>query len=83
MKSTGIVRKLDELGRIVIPKELRTTYGIKEGDPIEIMTTEDGILLKLYRPGCSCCNTVSGLIEINGIRLCADCIQKFANGGAR
>lgn len=83
MKSTGIVRKLDELGRITIPKELRTTYGLSEGDPIEIMTTEDGILLKMYRPGCSCCNAVSNLVEVNGIRLCADCIQKFVRGGQR
>ena len=83
MKSTGIVRKLDELGRITIPKELRTTYELSEGDPIEIMTTEDGILLKLYRPGCSYCNTVSNLVEVNGIRLCANCIQKFVRGGQR
>lgn len=83
MKSTGIVRKLDELGRITIPKELRTTYGIKEGYPIELTTAEEGILLKLYRPGCSCCNAVSGLTEVNGIRLCADCIQKFVRGGQR
>ena len=83
MKSTGIVRKLDELGRIVIPKELRTTFGIKEGDPIEITTSEEGILMKLYRPGCSCCNEVSELTEVNGIRLCAACIQKFVRGGQR
>ena len=49
MKSTGIVRRMDDLGRIVVPKELRTTYGIKEGDPIEIMTDERGILLAPYR----------------------------------
>ena len=83
MKSTGIVRRMDDLGRIVVPKELRTTYGIKEGDPIEMMTDERGILLAPSPLGCICCNEAMDLTEVNGIRLCGNCIQKFVRGGQR
>ena len=48
MKATGIVRRIDELGRIVIPKEIRRVLRIREGDPIEIYTDADGVLLKKY-----------------------------------
>lgn len=50
MKSTGIVRKVDELGRIVLPKELRNTLEIKEKDPLEIFVDEDKIILRKYTP---------------------------------
>lgn len=50
MKATGIIRRIDDLGRVVIPKEIRRSLGIKEGDPMEIFTTREGeILLKLYQ----------------------------------
>ena len=48
MKSTGIIRRIDDLGRIVIPKEIRRTLRIGEGSPMEIFVTEEGILLKKY-----------------------------------
>lgn len=48
MKATGIVRRIDDLGRVVIPKEIRRAYGIKEGDPLEIFTSEDGITVRPY-----------------------------------
>lgn len=50
MRSTGLVRRIDDLGRVVIPKEIRNNLLIQEGDPLEIFTTEDGILLKRYVP---------------------------------
>lgn len=50
MKATGIVRRIDNLGRIVVPKELRSRYGWTQGDPIEIYTTDDGVLLRKYKP---------------------------------
>ena len=51
MKATGVVRRIDDLGRIVIPKEIRRTLRIKEGDPLEIFTEKDGdIILKKYSP---------------------------------
>lgn len=49
MKATGIIRRVDDLGRIVIPKEIRRIYGIADGSPIEIFTTDNGIALKKYR----------------------------------
>lgn len=50
MKATGIVRRIDELGRVVIPKEIRKTLRIREGDPLEIYTDTDELLLKKYSP---------------------------------
>ena len=52
MKSTGIVRKVDELGRIVLPKELRQTLNINERDPIEIFVDNSSIILQKYEPAC-------------------------------
>ncbi|MFT8872294.1 MAG: AbrB/MazE/SpoVT family DNA-binding domain-containing protein [Sporolactobacillus sp.] len=70
MKSTGIVRKVDELGRVVIPIELRRTMGIKEGDPLEIFTEDDRIIFKKYVPtmACQITNEVSpdNLVLANG-----------------
>ena len=50
MKATGIVRRIDDLGRIIIPKEIRATMGIKEGDPFELFTDSDGVYFKKYIP---------------------------------
>lgn len=55
MKSTGIVRKIDELGRVVIPKELRKVLSIEEKDGLEIFTESDKIILRKYVPGCTFC----------------------------
>lgn len=61
MKATGIIRRIDELGRIVIPKELRRTLHIKDGDPIEIFTAEDGVIaLRKYEPS----NSVLSYLEL-------------------
>ena len=57
MKSTGIVRKVDELGRITLPKELRRTLGIESGDPAEIFIDGDQIILKKYKPNMACAVT--------------------------
>ena len=48
MKATGVVRRIDELGRVVIPKEIRRAYGLEEGDPLEIFTSEEGIIFHPY-----------------------------------
>ena len=58
MKSTGIVRKVDQLGRIVLPKELRRTYKLDVGDEIEIFTEENMVVLKKYEPACIFCGKV-------------------------
>ncbi len=77
MKSTGIVRKLDQLGRIVIPKELRTTFDIKETDPIEIYVDGTDIVLRKYQKSCVFCGESDGLVEFGGKVVCADCLKKI------
>jgi len=84
MKATGIVRRVDELGRIVIPKEIRRTFRIEEMDPLEIYVEDDMIILKKYVPGCEICNNADGLIEVSGHHFCHDCAEKIiqaAKGG--
>lgn len=78
MKATGIVRRVDSLGRLVLPMELRRILGIKEEDPMEIFTTEDGILIRPYKPGCICCGSSEDLVEFNGVSLCRACIHEFS-----
>ena len=77
MKSTGVVRKVDELGRIVLPKELRTILNINEKDSIEIFTDDDKIILQKYQPACTFCNNANDIIYFNGKRVCAECISKI------
>ena len=63
MKETGIVRRIDELGRVVIPKEIRKTMRIKEGDPLEIFTDRETLLLKKYSPVAAIEDTVKTVVE--------------------
>lgn len=83
MKKTGIVRRVDELGRVVIPVELRNTMGIDEKDGIEIYVDEDKIILKKNIPGCMVCgHAKEGMQGIGDKLVCRDCLedtyQKFA-----
>ena len=77
MKSTGIVRKMDELGRIVLPMEIRKVMDIKEKDAIEIFTDEDKIILQKYQPACIFCNQVENVMYFSGKRVCAACVEKL------
>ncbi|MDR5582850.1 AbrB/MazE/SpoVT family DNA-binding domain-containing protein [Paenibacillus larvae] len=80
MKVTGIVRKLDELGRVVIPKELRTTLGIGEKDALEIYVDGERIMLKKYNPGCYLCGGISGDLQtFFGRNICQKCIEEISN----
>ena len=79
MKATGIVRKLDQLGRIVIPKELRNTFYLKEDDPIEIFVDGNDIILRKYQPACIFCNDASDVIQYEGKNICKNCIKKIKN----
>jgi AbrB family transcriptional regulator (stage V sporulation protein T) len=66
MKTTGIIRRIDDLGRVAIPKEIRRTMGIHEGDPLEIFTENDGIIFKKYNTGENIAELVRGIIiDIN------------------
>lgn len=77
MKSIGIVRKIDELGRIVLPKELRNTMKIKEGDPIEIYVDGQSIILKKYEPDCIFCGQAKDVISYENKNICRPCISKI------
>ena len=77
LKSTGIVRKVDELGRVVIPIELRRTLGISEKDPIEIFTDDNRIVLKKFEVACTFCGSVDQLESFEGRMICLDCIKKL------
>ena len=79
MKSTGIVRKVDELGRIVLPIELRRTLDIAERDALEIFVSEDTIMLKKYQPACVFCDSSKNIISYKGKNVCADCIGKLTD----
>ncbi len=75
MKSIGIVRKVDELGRIVLPIELRRTLGIEEKDRIEIFVDGESIILRKYQPACIFCDNAKDIINYKGKNICPDCIR--------
>lgn len=75
MKSTGIVRKIDELGRLVIPKELRRILDLNEKDPVEIFTDGDQIILRKYSPSCIFCDESQDVIEFKGKKVCKKCLE--------
>lgn len=77
VKSTGIVRKVDELGRIVLPKELRVTLDIKEKDALEIYVDGEQILLKKYAPACIFCNNAGDVVSFHGKNVCRECLEKL------
>ncbi|MBQ8589000.1 MAG: AbrB/MazE/SpoVT family DNA-binding domain-containing protein [Firmicutes bacterium] len=79
MKATGIVRKVDELGRIVLPIELRRTLGIEIKDPIEIYVDGDYIVLKKYEPACIFCGNAKDVSRIHDKNVCANCINELKN----
>lgn len=77
MKATGITRPIDELGRIVIPKELRRNLGIKEKDLVEIFTDGGDIILRKYNPGCHFCNRRKKLVNVCGLDICQNCLAEI------
>ncbi|MBC9783515.1 AbrB/MazE/SpoVT family DNA-binding domain-containing protein [Heliobacterium chlorum] len=78
MKSTGIVRKVDELGRVVIPIELRRTMGIEEKDPLEIYVNEHQIILQKYEPACVFCGNAKNVQNFRGKIVCEECVSSMA-----
>lgn len=81
MKSTGIVRRVDELGRIVIPIELRNKLKIAERDAIEIYVDGSSIVLKKYEETCVFCGSNKDVVEYKNKLICAKCAQNLANIG--
>lgn len=79
MKSTGVVRKVDELGRVVIPIELRRTLGIAEKDALEIYVDKEKIILKKYEPACIFCGNAENVQHFHGKNICIECAQEMAD----
>lgn len=75
MKATGIVRKVDELGRIVIPKELRSVMGMTEGAPLEIFVHGNSIILKKYQTDCVFCGNDENLKRFMDKLICPQCLK--------
>ena len=77
MKSTGIVRNIDDLGRVVIPKEVRKVLDLKNKDPIEIFTDGSFVLLQKYEPFCIFCHNSDDIEPFEGKNVCGSCISKM------
>jgi transcriptional pleiotropic regulator of transition state genes len=82
MKPAGIVRKVDQLGRIVLPKSLRRRYLMNEGDPIEILVQGDHIILERYRPRCVFCTSVEGVVDFKDKYICRICVAELEGSRA-
>ena len=79
MKSTGVVRRVDELGRIVIPIELRRTLDIAEKDALEIYVDGEQIILKKYEPACIFCGDARDVTNYRGKNICTKCLEQIKN----
>lgn len=78
MRSTGIVRRLDELGRVVLPMELRKTLKLVDRDPLEIFINDDMVILKKYCPSCIFSGSMDNLIEYKGHKVSGDVLEELA-----
>lgn len=83
MKTSGIIRHIDELGRIVIPKEMRRTLEIAAEDPVEIVMEGDSIRLKKYQTSCVFCGSSEDLSDFKGKTLCRTCLEELKNADAQ
>ncbi|MDU1597640.1 MAG: AbrB/MazE/SpoVT family DNA-binding domain-containing protein [Clostridium perfringens] len=77
LKSTGVVRKLDQLGRIVLPKELRTVLNLKEKDALEIYVDGEQIILKKYEPACVFCGDAREVVNYRGKNICKKYLEEM------
>ncbi len=77
MKSTGIVRKVDELGRIVLPIEMRRTLDIAEKDALEIYVEGSSVILKKYKPSCIFCDSTKDVQDFKGKNVCPKCLKEL------
>lgn len=77
MKSTGIVRRIDNLGRVVLPIELRRIFDIDKEDPVEIFVDDNYIMLKKYQPACIFCNDAKDVVNFKGKNICQKCLAEI------
>ncbi len=78
MKATGIVRKVDEVGRFVLPIETRRILGLEEKSEIEIFVENDTVVLKKYHSSCMFCQNTNDLTSLHGKNICKNCIDELA-----
>ena len=78
MKSTGVIRRVDELGRVVIPKEIRKTLAIEEKDPMEIYIDGNAIVLKKVESSCIFCGSDKNLFEYRDKVICKKCLENLS-----
>lgn len=81
MKSTGVVRKIDELGRIVLPSELRRVFGIKEGDELEISVDGERVILEKRQDVCIFCSEENPGVDFRGRSVCETCAGELGQQG--
>lgn len=79
MKATGMVRRIDDLGRIVLPKELRTTLDIDNHEPVEIFVEGESVILRKWQISCIFCNSIKEVGEYKGKPICAKCMEELKN----
>lgn len=79
MKSTGIIRRVDELGRVVIPIELRNKFNISVKDPMEIYVDGSSIILKKFEPNCIFCGNSKHLVNYKGKLVCNKCLKHLSD----
>ncbi len=77
MKPAGVVRKVDQLGRIVLPKSLRKRYQMNEGDPVEILVSGDHIILERFRPRCVFCGSMEQVSDFKERHICSECLGEM------
>lgn len=75
MKATGIVRRVDDLGRLVVPVELRRTLGIESGDPLEVYVEGESVIFKKYEPACIFCGEAGNTMEFKDKVICYECLE--------
>lgn len=81
MRNTGVVRRVDDLGRVVIPKEIRRTKGIETGQPMSIFVDGDRVILKQYKPGCVFCDLIEDdMFQLHGKNICRKCRKAVVRG---
>ena len=73
MKASGMVKQIDEMGRIVIPREIKRSMGIQDRDHLEIFVEDNKIILKKYQPGCIFCGNTEQIVTFKGKLVCLDC----------
>jgi AbrB family transcriptional regulator, transcriptional pleiotropic regulator of transition state genes len=79
LKSTGVVRKIDELGRVVLPSEIRRVFGIHEGDELDISVEGERVILEKRRDVCLFCGAESPALLFKDRRVCEPCVREMGN----